>query len=130
MISLQEYLNNLVLPTENVIYGLCEPDSENVRYIGKANNLIKRIKNHYKPSKLSGNTHKNNWLKLLLNNGFRPTIIILEECSDYNSLNISEIKWIEHYKSSGYDLTNGTYTGDGFETTKDINKFLSALGEK
>ena len=114
---------NLNLLNNNIIYGLCDPISNDVRYIGKAINLHIRIKKHYSYSKLKYNTHKNNWLKLLLEKGYVVKVIILEECESKEFLNEAEIKWIKYYKSIGCNLTNATEGGDGGIMSKEsINK--------
>ena len=51
-----------LLPNNNVIYILLEPETNEIRYVGKAVDLYSRIRNHYKPSKLISKTHKNNWV--------------------------------------------------------------------
>ncbi len=101
------------LPNKNVIYVLLEPDTNNVRYVGKAVDLYTRIRNHYKPSRLIDKTHKNNWLNKLLNKGKYVKVSIVEQLDDENLLNEAEKKWIKHYKDLGCDLTNGTEGGDG-----------------
>lgn len=100
------------LEKENVIYGLVDPDTLQIRYIGKAKNLVIRITNHFKESKLKYITHKNNWIKFLLSSNKFPKIIILEKCTE-ESLNKCEIKWIKFYREQGANLTNGTDGGDG-----------------
>jgi len=101
------------LPNKNVIYVLLEPDTNNVRYVGKAVNLYTRIRNHYKPSRLIDKTHKNNWLNNLLNEGKYVKVNVVEQLDDEKLLNEAEKKWIKHYKDLGCDLTNGTEGGDG-----------------
>jgi len=101
------------LPNKNIIYVLLEPDTNNVRYVGKAIDLYTRIRNHYKPSRLIDKTHKNNWLNKLLNEGKYVKVSIVEQLEDENLLNEAEKKWIKHYKDLGCDLTNGTEGGDG-----------------
>jgi hypothetical protein len=107
--------NNYItdLKIKNVIYGLVDPNTNEIRYIGKAINLNERIKNHYKPSRLISKTHKNNWLNVLLNENKKPFVIILESDLNEELLNKSEIKWISNYKKIGCKLTNGTDGGDG-----------------
>jgi len=101
------------LPNKNVIYGLSDPISNQIRYIGKAVDLYTRIRNHYKESRLKYVTHKNTWIKSLLNEGLRVNVIILEVLNNEELLNESEIKWIKYYREIGNDLTNGTNGGDG-----------------
>ena len=105
------------LPNTNIIYGLCDPDTNIIRYIGKAKELYFRIRNHYKPSTLKSKTHKNDWIKSLLKDNKRVKVIVIEQCKSIDKLNESEIKWIKHYKDLGYNLTNGTNGGDGGKTS-------------
>jgi len=109
-----EFLKSLkALPNNNVIYGLCDPISNKIRYIGKAVDLYTRIRNHYKESRLKYITHKNTWIKSLLKKDLRVKVIILEEVINEDLLNEAEIKWIKYYREIGSDLTNGTDGGDG-----------------
>jgi len=57
---------------------LLEPDTNNVRYVGKAVDLYTRIRNHYNPSRLIDKTHKNNWLNNLLNEGKYVKVNVVE----------------------------------------------------
>jgi hypothetical protein len=101
------------LPNKNVIYALLDPDTNEVRYVGKAVDLYTRIRNHYKPSRLINKTHKNNWLNKLLNEGKYVNVNVVEQLNSETLLNEAEKKWIKHYKTLACDLTNGTEGGDG-----------------
>ena len=101
------------LPNNNVIYCLCDPLSNKVRYVGKTINLYDRIKKHYKNSELKNKTHKNVWILSLIKKGQRAKILIVEECESSEQLNEMEIKWIKYFRDNGYDLTNGTDGGTG-----------------
>lgn len=120
------------LPNKNVIYVLLEPDTNNVRYVGKAVDLYTRIRNHYKPSRLIDKTHKNNWLNKLLNEGKYVRVNVVEELDNEKLLNEAEKKWIKYYKNLGYDLTNGTEGGDGGKMSPEsIEKMkLNKIGVK
>lgn len=110
----KEFLKGIKkLPNYNVIYGLSDPITDEIRYVGKAVDLYTRIRNHYKPSRLKAKTHKNNWLNSMLNNNQFANVIIVEECENGDQLNECEIKWIKYYRELGNDLTNGTEGGDG-----------------
>jgi len=129
----KNYFNSVkLLPNNNIIYGLIDPNTNQIRYIGKAVNLFMRIKNHYKPSRLIINTHKNNWLNKLLNEGKYANIQIIEKCNNQDELNDAEKKWIKLYKDLGYDLTNGTNGGDGGKMSPEsIEKMrLKKIGKK
>jgi len=105
--------NNDSKQNNNVIYGLLEPITKEIRYVGKAINLSSRIRAHYEPNRLMSKTHKNNWLNKLINNNEEPIVVVLEVCERKELLNEAEIKWIAHYRGVGCDLTNGTDGGDG-----------------
>lgn len=93
------------------IYLLIDPITNQIRYIGKANNPKDRYKNHINKC-LDKNTHKRNWINKLKKLGYKPELEILEEVS------ISEWKywesfWIGYYKYLGFKLLNYTLGGDG-----------------
>ena len=96
-----------------VIYSLSDPITNEVRYIGKANELYTRIRRHIQTSRLNCNTHKNAWLKSLIKNGLYPKVCIIEKHQSNIYLNEAEIKWISYYHNNGGNLTNGTLGGDG-----------------
>lgn len=109
------YLNNTEFSskTENVIYGLLEPKTNEIRYIGKAKNLTIRVRKHVQSSKLKEGTHKNNWIKVLLKSGEKFVVIVIDSALTDDELNEKEIKWISYYKTIGCRLTNATNGGDG-----------------
>jgi len=94
------------------IYALAEPETSNIRYIGKTVNLKDRLNRHFSET---SNTYKNNWLKSL--NGVKPNIIILDICDESNWIEYEQY-YISKYKLLGYNLTNHTIGGEGFSGTK------------
>ncbi len=116
MIKMKEcYLNNTEFSckTENVIYALLEPKTNEIRYIGKAKNLELRLRKHAQSSKLKENTHKNNWIKSLLKSGEKFIVVVIDSALTNDELNKKEVKWISYYKTIGCRLTNATNGGDG-----------------
>jgi group I intron endonuclease len=92
------------------VYTLSCPLSGHVRYIGKSNNVAKRLKQHIRRCKVEV-SKKNSWLRGLLNKNLLPVIEILDEVP------INEwIFWEQHYislfKSWGFDLLNMTGGGE------------------
>jgi hypothetical protein len=96
------------------IYVLTEPDGHTVRYVGKSNEfrIKKRLIEHCRLSQLKKNSHKNNWIRSLLNQNERPVFKIIEECSEFD-FQEREKYWVKYYKDKGCDLTNGTVGGEG-----------------
>ena len=54
---------------EYFIYGLAEPESGIIYYIGKTINLKDRLSEHLTPANFKTKTLKNNWIKSLLKKG-------------------------------------------------------------
>jgi hypothetical protein len=122
-----DYFNEIkLLPNRMVVYHLIDPNTSRIRYVGKAEILIDRIKNHYKPCRLKDQTHKNNWLKSILIQNKLPIVEVIEECENIDTLNQAEIKWIAHYRSLGYDLTNSTDGGTGGKLSPESIAKMSA----
>ena len=91
------------------IYSLSSPLDDIPKYIGKANNIQKRLKEHIFES---SNSKKNNWIRSLKNKNLIPNIEIIDI--------VPEIEWkfweqyyISLYKSWGFDLKNGNDGGQG-----------------
>jgi hypothetical protein len=96
------------------IYGLVDPRTGFVRYVGKAYNPKRRRQAHMNPSSLRPKTRKNHWIKSLLNDGRKPELILLEQIKECEWED-AERRWIAYYRNiPGYpQLTNGTSGGDG-----------------
>jgi hypothetical protein len=94
------------------IYVLCDPVTQQIRYVGKADYPQERFKRHLLPQDLNANTHKARWIRLLLANGLNPEMFILAQVSkaDWQE---QERFWIKQLRSIGAPLTNSTNGGDG-----------------
>ncbi len=84
----------------------------NVRYIGKTNNVKKRLNDHILESKKEKRSYKNRWVSSLLKKGFKPFIEILDEVPS-NEWEYWEIFYISLFKSWGFSLVNRTIGGNG-----------------
>lgn len=98
------------------IYGLIDPRTGYVRYIGKANRPKVRLGLHLIPYQLKENNHRTHWLRNLLSNGHRPRLVILEEVAQ-SSWQQAEKKWIRIFRNipNYAALTNSTDGGEGIE---------------
>ena len=56
------------------IYGLVDPRTDEIRYIGKANDIRQRLKNHLNPARYRP-THKFNWIRKLRRLNMKPYLI-------------------------------------------------------
>jgi len=92
------------------IYGLTDPTSGSVRYVGVTCQGVKeRFRKHCSPSEArrEGHTHKGRWLASLRSQGLSPGILTLEVCGE---------NWADrerHWIASFENLTNITEGGDG-----------------
>lgn len=106
------------------IYALCEPDTGEIRYIGKADDPDKRLGQHLTDK--SGN-HRTNWIKSLIKKGKYPRLEIIDEVPSAHWQQI-EVAYIEFFAEQGAILTNGTLGGEGCagtpETCEKISKTL------
>lgn len=98
------------------IYALCEPDTGEIRYIGKAVDVERRLRGHLSDSELArvAKTRKAKWLRSVLARGLEPVVQILEE-APAELIDEAERHWIARYAGSGR-LTNGTPGGTGGDT--------------
>lgn len=95
------------------VYGLIDPTTHELKYVGYSVQYLERYKEHLLPSNLKHRTKKNAWLRKLLSSDLKPEIIVLEETDSESEGLEKEVELIEYYKSIGCDLTNGTLGGDG-----------------
>lgn len=90
------------------IYGLLDPRTNNIRYVGQTKrDLSVRLSRHIL-DKPKCNNHKYNWICSLKNENLKPIIIELEICNDTNWKE-RERYWIGQYNN----LTNLTAGGEG-----------------
>jgi group I intron endonuclease len=93
------------------IYTLLDPVTNQIRYIGKANNLDQRYKAHLNKTR-KHQIHKRNWINSLKKQGLKPIIEILDVVP-IAEWQFWETYWISQFKSWGFDLINYTSGGDG-----------------
>jgi len=112
------------------IYALIDPRTMRTRYIGFTTNREKRYKQHFWSAERGQGGHLYNWIRSLLQTGYKPIYHVLEygtgdgwkECERF---------WIALYRIFS-DLTNLTDGGDGvlgyiytIETRKKISEGVS-----
>jgi group I intron endonuclease len=111
------------MENKSFIYTLSDPITKKVRYVGKTDNLDYRLKKHINESK-NKRTHKEKWVDSLITQGLTPIMDILDIVNKTEWC-FYETYWISQMKTWGFDLTNGTYGGegsDGFKGKKHSNE--------
>jgi hypothetical protein len=111
------------------IYGLVDPRTEFVRYVGKARDPKRRYAGHLIPSQLKKVNHRTCWLRGLLAEGLKPTMIIIEKVKK-SEWKESERKWIAYYRNiPNYPaLTNICDGGegiDGYVATEEVRRRIA-----
>jgi len=97
---------------KHIIYGLIDPNTNEIRYIGYTSNQKRRYQQHHNPSFLRSNNYKNNWIKSLLAKGQKAEMIEICEYETAEELPMAEVMWIKNYRILGCNLTNSTDGGD------------------
>ena len=96
------------------IYGLKDPETKEIRYVGRTKYPAKRLYEHHQIRRIKTNTYRDFWINSLIKKGLKAEMVILEECGE---LNWSERErfWIAHTPN----LTNTLKGGEGeFERYK------------
>jgi hypothetical protein len=109
------------------IYGLKDPNTNEIRYIGKSDNPKARFQNHMALSKADVNRHKKHWISGLLAQGQKPLLVTLEKVSD-KQWEDRERWWIQHGRASGWPLTNLADGGmNNYESSDDSIEIVEVL---
>jgi len=94
------------------IYGLTDPRTGCIRYVGKTVNISQRVKRHIYKAKKGEMGHKANWIRSMLRENLYPVALTLEICPEERWEQAEKI-WIASLRRSGYPLTNAAYGGEG-----------------
>lgn len=116
-----------------VIYALCDPRTDRIRYAGAA--IDSQAKNRPRSHKqdllrteekiANGqriNMHKVNWMRLLKKEGLEQQIVYLQNNIDDKIVFEQEKIWIWCLAFMGIDLLNGTWGGEGVVGKKQTEK--------
>ena len=93
------------------IYILIDPETQQVRYVGKANNISQRYKAHLNRAR-KHQIHKLNWINSLKAKKLRPIIEVIDIVPIEDWI-FWETYWISQFKTWGFDLINYTNGGEG-----------------
>lgn len=93
-----------------LIYGLVDPRTHLVRYVGQSSRGLHRPREHRSLGRRTG-PHCKRWIAQLQQLGLDYEVVLLET-GDLD-LNIAERWWIAYGRASGWPLTNLTDGGEG-----------------
>lgn len=99
------------------IYTLSHPITNEIRYVGKSTRIKRRETEHKSKWFCTKRpNHKNNWCLMLINQGLKPVLTIIDQTD--NNWQELEKYWIKHYKDIGCRLLNHTEGGEGHSGRK------------
>jgi len=99
--------------TPFLIYGLRDPRTMEIRYVGQTASGLHRFREHQRRSMARQvHNYRNEWLQELRNAGFECEAVVLQVCVSRDELNSAERAWIAFGRSAG-TLTNVTNGGHG-----------------
>lgn len=92
------------------IYVLKDPETGEVRYVGKSNDPPRRLRRHcFRAPRESFRSAR--WVSSVLSRGFWPTLEIIDEVAE-SEWPQWEAAYIQFFRESGCELVNGTDGGD------------------
>lgn len=102
------------LPKTTFIYALVDPRDNRTRYIGKADDVNRRLRDHLgdAPSTQRRNKGLSEWIKALKNIGLKPLTVIIQEVPRA-AWEQTERYWISKTRLSNPDLLNLSPGGGG-----------------
>lgn len=100
--------------SELFIYGLADPRTDAVHYIGKSKTGFRRPRNHGNYLLWKDRTPKGDWVRQLVADKVTYRIVVLEEAQRVEDLDAMECFWIAQGRGLGWPLTNVTKGGKGW----------------
>jgi len=95
------------------VYGLINPETSVIHYVGVAYNPYERYKEHLRPFSLKSVSLKNSWIKSLLAKGITPKLCALGKTDEAGSAELEKF-WISNVRrlwpEANKNMTDG---GDG-----------------
>lgn len=125
----------VVSPDPNVdfshfIYGLIDPRTKLVRYVGLSTTGIKRPQQHRSAQQRDPKLYKSRWISELERCGLTFELVVLEITREnWDEVCAAEKWWIAYGRASGWPLTNLTDGGDGVKGLKKSDECRERMRE-
>jgi hypothetical protein len=113
------------------IYTLGDPDTRLVRYVGKTNNVPRRVQRHIRDAQRGlYHDHENNWLRSVLSSGSEPVVSVLETGEGEDTWQEREKFGVAFYRAWGGHLTNHHDGGlGGFPISQETREKMSRAAQ-
>jgi len=113
-----------------VIYGLHDPETGELRYIGQTTTSLKeRLWSHLGPSNRRKNYYSARWINSLIVRGLKPEARLRATASSREELDRLEIEHISQALASGARLTNHAKGGQGPEGCKHTPEWCRRMAQ-
>ncbi len=106
------------------IYALCEPDTGEIRYIGKSDDPWLRFRKHNERALRGEQNHRACWIRSVLNSGAKPKLKIIDEVR-FSEWQAAEAAYIQFLLDQGCDLVNRTSGGEGGSMPEEVRLKMS-----
>ena len=104
------------------IYVLCDPETGEVRYLGKTKTPETRLAQHLSDAR---HNHRVAWIQSLARRRLTPALRVWDMVPDHNWQNWERF-YIQSLRQTGARLVNGTAGGDGVVATPEVRAKMSA----
>lgn len=101
---------------KRLVYGLIDPVTSEMRYVGATTVGLKRPKSHLRKSAYDGkyrDSHFYRWIRCVINSGYLPEIVVIEYADENQDPFQLEKEWVAYFREIGCSLTNTTDGGEG-----------------
>jgi hypothetical protein len=113
---------------DNLVYALLEPETGEVRYVGKSKHGLERPRQHRRAAHRE-RSHKATWIRALARKGQEPRILVLSHYETEDAAYAAEVEWIKLLRDCGVRLTNHNDGGRGGEGGKASDETRRKLSE-
>jgi hypothetical protein len=110
---------------KNLIYGLIDPQTLFIRYIGQSSSGLSRPQSHLRYGSHVPKTHCGRWIRALQRIGTNADLCVLQICEQRVDLDLAEIWWISFGRACGWPLINHTAGGNSGERTEESRALIS-----
>jgi len=114
------------METRYIIYGLADPKTKEIRYVGKSSSGEARARAHGAAWAIRNEGHLpvTRWILKLRRNGLEPEILILEVAQSPEELSELEKHWIRLKKTEGrlLNLTDGGEGASGYRQSEETRR--------
>lgn len=110
-----------------IIYGIYDPRSSELRYVGKTiNPLAARLSTHLRSTEKN---YRAQWLRSMVAKGITPVILEIARLPHDGDWQAAERYWIAHFRSLGARLINATDGGEGMLNHRPTAEHRKKIGE-